>query len=276
MKRIILASAILLTGIPAYSVDWDEVGKAPEGAHKGQMLLGAFVTFGVPHGNIIDAEHNFIRRSTFTFTDNFITKEIMLLHLAFSYGLLFEYMPIDYFGIRFKARTSSMVQRTLFGTDYQNWTRKIYSDYSFFVGPSVHVTTRKQWDISLTPLIGYALGMHRATPIAARLIYGDYNNITYYQIPLETVLMYNYAGNRTQTVNNLAVGAELNIALYISGGLFISFGCDWTMNMLQFGKKFFLYNPMPLNFQKWFFPNKNSSYVHTVSFILSAGYAFSN
>lgn len=251
----ILASCILFASAPAYSAThFEELDKPPEGAHKGQILLGAFVSIGAPYGAAIDAEHDFIRNSTYTFANNAITKKIMVFHLAYSYGILFEYMPVDHLGIKLKARRSNIVQRTTFGVNYQNWTKLLYDDYTFLLGPSVHFTARKQWDFSLTPIAGYSLGEYIATPIAARLIY-------------------NYGGARKKTVYNPIVGAEFNLSIFFSGGFFMSLGSEWTMNMLEFGSKFFLVNPQTYI---WFFTNKNTSYLHSVCFILSAGYAFSN
>lgn len=251
----ILAACVLMTSAPAFSATrFEELDKPPEGAHRGQILLGAFATIGAPYGTILGAESDFIRNSTYTFTNNLITKKIMVLHLAYSYGVLFEYMPVDHMGIKFKAKRSNIVQRTMFGVDYQNWTKLLYDDYTFTLGPSIHFTARKQWDFSLTPVAGYSLGEYIATPIAARLIYA-------------------YAGARKKTVYSPVVGAEFNLSIYFSGGFFMSFGCDWTMNMLEFGSKFYLFNPQTY---MWFFSNRNSSYLHSVCFILSAGYAFSN
>jgi hypothetical protein len=94
------------------------------------------------------------------------------------------------------------------------------------------------------------------------------------------VFYYKYLGNRKQVVNNLGIGAELNVTLYISGGLIISFGCDWIMNMLKFGEKFYLNNLTSFSIFRLksfrFFYNNNSAPLHTISFIISAGYAVSN
>jgi hypothetical protein len=249
------AAIFLMTALPAFSATrFEELDKPPEGAHQGQIFIGAFATIGAPYGKILDAENNFIRNSTYTFTNNAITKKIMVLHLSYSYGILFEYMPVDHLGLKFKARRSNIVQRTMFGANYQNWTKLLYSDYTFMLGPSVHFTVRKQWDFSLTPVAGYSLGEYIATPIAARLIY-------------------TYAGARKKVVYNPIVGAEFNLSIYFSGGFFMSFGCDWSMNMMKFENKFYLVNPQTL---MWFFTNRDSSYLHSVCFILSAGYAVSN
>jgi hypothetical protein len=254
MKRVIIIVLIIRALASVHAAQFEELEKPPEGAQKGQMLLGAFATIGVPYGRIIGAESNFVRNSTYTFMDNLITKKIMLQHLFYSYGVFFEYMPIDYLGMKAKIKKSSITQRSQFGAEYQNWSKILYDEYSFFLGPTVHFTTRRQWDICVTPLVGYALGIYNATPIAKRLIY-------------------NMFGFRKKTVNNIVVGSELNLCIYFSGGFYMSFGVDWAMNMLKFGNAFQVYN---LQTYKNFFPGGRSSYLHSVCFILSAGYAFSN
>jgi hypothetical protein len=267
MKKLPIIVLMLLVPLAVFAVQFEELDKPPEGAHKGQMMLGAFATIGAPYGKIISAEKNFVRYSTYTFLDNLVTKRILLQHLSFSYGLFYEYMPIDYFGLKVKMRRSIIVQRTQFGAEYQNWTNMLYNDYSFFLGPSVHFTARKQWDFSLTPLVGYALGKYNATPIADGLVY-DLNTLTLNQI------LFWYAGKRKKQAYNVVIGGEFNFLIFFSGGFMMSFGFDWIMNMLKFNGKFFLMNPQVPYL--WFFPNKNSSYVHSYCFILSAGYAFSN
>jgi hypothetical protein len=266
MKKIIVIVAFLMAALSAHAAQFEELDKPPEGAHKGQMFLGAYATIGTPFGTIIDAEKYFIRNSTYTFLNNFITKKIMLQHLSFSYGIFYEYMPVDYLGIKLKIRRSSVIQRSQFGSEYQNWTKMLYSDFSFFLGPAIHFTSRKAWDISIAPVVGYALGEYKAAPIATQLIY-SLTTFTPEQI------MFFYAAKRKKQAYNLVVGAELNISMFFTGGLLISFGFDWTMNMLKFNGNFYINN---LQTYAWFFPNKNSSYMHSTCFMLSAGYAFSN
>lgn len=286
MKLFVILIMILLTGMPAYPLKWEELDKAPEGAHQGQMLIGAYATFGLPLGTIINNERGFVSYTTYTFHDSFVSKFIMLIHYAISYGLFFEYMPIDYLGGKIKVRSSSIMQSTKFGSDYRNWSMLLYRDYALYVGPAVHFPMRRNWDVSLTPFVGYAFGKYVATPIASRLVYGEPYNLNDYITSIgsaETankVFSYKYLGNRKQVVNNLGIGAELNVTLYISGGLFISFGFDWIMNMLKFGEKFYLNNLTSNSIYRLksfrFYGNTNSSPLHTISFILSAGYAVSN
>ncbi|MFC1671485.1 hypothetical protein ACFL20_13925 [Spirochaetota bacterium] len=266
MKKLIIISIIInILLIPqfGFSVKFDELDKPPEGAHQGQMLVGAFVSLGSTLGSIIDAENDFIKNNTYTFSESEITKRLMVTHLSISVGVLFEYMPIDYLGVKTKLKSTSIVQRTVFGHQFENWTRALYVDFSFNVGPSVHVTNRKQWDFTLTPVIGYAVGEFTATPIANKLIkHVDDDGIA------------DYDGSSGKIIHGFTCGAELNFIAYFSGGLFISLGFDWTMNMFNFSKAYNLTNPISPNGQ-YFEGGKNSN-PHTLSFIISSGYAFSN
>ncbi len=264
--KIINVILFLCITATAVAVTFEELDKPPEGAHKGQMLLGVSATVGVPYGKIISAEHNYIRNSTYTFADSLITKKIMLRHLFFSYGLSFEYMPVDHLGLKVKARRSTIVQTTMFGPQYQNWSRLIYGDYTFLFGSSVHVTTRKQWDISFTPFAGYSIGQYTAASIARQLVYR-------YQIISLQKIVYGYGGKRKKKADSPIVGGEISILIYFSGGFFLSMGTEWTMNILEFGNKYYLMNPQTY---EWFYGNRKSSYLHSVCFILSAGYAFLN
>lgn len=266
MKKTLTVILLMAAVSYVHAAQFEELDKPPEGAHKGQMLLGIFATIGVPYGTIIDAENKYIKNSTYTFFNNFITKKIMLQHLTFSYGLFYEYMPVDYFGLKVKAKRSSVIQRSQFGAEYENWTRLTYSDYSFFLGPSIHFTSRRMWDISLTPLAGYALGKYVATPIAAHLIYS-------LSIPTMNQLVFFYNAKREKQAYNWVIGGEFNISMYFTGGFYMAFSFDWTMNMLEFDSKFYINN---MQTYAWFFPNKSSSYLHSVCFMLSVGYAFSN
>lgn len=266
MKKVIATVVFLAMALSAHAAHFEELDKPPEGAHKGQMMLGAYATIGVPFGTIIDAEKNFIRNSTYTFTNNLITKKIMLQHLCFSYGIFYEYMPVDYLGIKVKIRRSSIIQRSQFGSEYQNWTKMTYNDFSFFLGPAIHFTARKAWDISIAPVVGYALGRYSAAPIASQLIFSR-------TVPSLLHYFCFYTARQKKKAYNLVVGAELNLSMFFTGGFFLSFGFDWTMNMLKFANDYYINN---LQTYAWFFANKNSSYVHSTCFMLSAGYAFSN
>ncbi len=275
MKKLVISLVMLLFfASEAYSVKFEELDKAPEGAHYGQILLGVFGTMGYPIGKIISAEEEFIRLSTYTFPDNNITKLVSLSHLHFSYGIIFEYMPINYLGIKFKGKRTSLIQRTNFGSNYKNWSTELYNDFSLYVGPSFHTTKRKRWDITLTPFIGYSFGRFKATPVAVKL----FNTYTYNIATGEyTPQLYLYTYGRKKISNNLSAGAEVNITFYFSGGLFLSLGADYTLNMLNFNGNFYMINPViqkTYNFNLYY--QGSSSTIHAIGGIISVGYAFSN
>lgn len=243
----------IMTGWAAAS-KFDELDKPPEGAHKGQMFLGAFFSMGGAFGEIIEAEHEFLRGSVYEFTSSEVIKKLWVDHLAFAFGICFEYMYIDNMGVKAKLKKTILMQRTLFGTDYKNWTETQYSDYTICLGPTFHVTTRKRWDFTFTPVIGVSFGELTVTPVADRLIS-------------------NYNGRMKKDVINFTCGGEFNFSVYFSGGLFISFGFDYTMNLLDLDGAYRLTNPQT---GKEYFKGQTRSYLHMLSFILSAGYAFSN
>lgn len=237
----------------AHAADFDELDKPPEGAHKGQMLLGGFFSIGVPYGNSIDAENNFVKGSTYTFSGSGTTKLVEVSHLSFGMGLVFEYMPIDYVGIKSRLKRTAIVQRSNFGPDYENWRGYLYQDISLSVGPSFHTTSRKMWDFTLTPVIGYAFARYEAAPVAGQILSSD------------------ISGKRKKSMNGFTYGAELNCTLYFSGGLFISVGADWTRNMIDFGG--------PMDIKKngaTYFNGKSSGVIDSLGCIISAGYAFFN
>ena len=130
MAKDILVAVLLFTLIisnRAYSTEFDELDKPPEGAHKGQMLLGGFVCIGVPMGDLVDAEDDFLEDSVYTF-DNEVTKSIEVSHQSFAFGISFEYMPLDHIGSITRLRKTYIVQRSNFGSAYQNWRGYIYRD----------------------------------------------------------------------------------------------------------------------------------------------------
>jgi hypothetical protein len=45
-------------------------------------------------------------------------------------------------------------------------------------------------------------------------------------------------GENERSFSSLTYGAELNCTIYFSGGLFVSFGADWTRIELQFRETF--------------------------------------
>lgn len=251
MKKII-TFFILLCASSSYPAQFDELDKAPEGAHKGQMLAGAFVSIGLAAGNTIDEENKFLNGSTYTFSGGETTKKLLVTHLAFNAGAFFEYMPLDHIGVRTKIKTGYIIQRTTFGADYQNWSGTLYSDYSMFVGPSFHLTNRKQWDIVLIPVIGYSIGKFQPTPVASQILIS-------------------YTGPSSVSVSGMSYGTELNFTAYFTGGLAISLGLDWSMYTFNFSS-FNLTNSQT----SATYSGATSGVIHTLSLVISAGYAFSN
>lgn len=238
--------------VSASSSQFEELDKPPEGAHKDQLFIGAFVSIGLPSGDLISGEKKFIEDSRYSFVESGITKELLLTHLSYDFGFSFEYMPIDHVGVKTRLKRVIIVQRTRFGSDFQNWSETLYNNYSFLIGPALHLTNRKQWDVTLTPVIGYALAKYKATPIAAELIT-------------------NYSGDRNRDVNGITYGSELNLTIYFSGGLYISLGADWNYIPIKFSP------PLTLTQSgKTYMDGKNSGSIQTRNIILSAGYAFSN
>ncbi|MCP4135152.1 MAG: hypothetical protein GY754_29560 [bacterium] len=251
-SKIITLLIVIFAAGTAYSSQFDELDKPPEGAHQGQMLLGGIMTMGMPLGGIISGEEDFLSGTSYELGSG-SWKELMVSHLAFDFGIFFEYMPIDHLGARVKVKKTVIIQRTIFGSEYENWSRALYSNYSFYLGPTYHLTTRKQWDVTCTAYFGYSIANFSATPIATKLITA-------------------YAGNGDQSLNGFALGAELNFTAYFSGGLFISLGCDWNLYFVSFDS-FNLTNPKN---SATYLSGETSSNIHTISFAISAGYAFAN
>jgi len=258
MKKIFLIILIILFSQSSYAEtsQFEELDKPPEGAHEGQMLLGSFVSIGIPYGDLISGEEDFVKDNTYTFDESEITKELKVTHLSYDFGLSFEYMPIDYIGLKSKLKRVIIVQRTRFGGNFQNWSETLYSNYSFLAGPSFHLTNRKQWDVTFTPVIGYAFAKYEATPIANKLVSG-------------------YSGDGSRDVNGITYGAELNLTIYFSGGLYISLGTDWNKYPIKFSPGYSLSQEIGTE-EVTYLNGKNSGSIQTINLAISAGYAFSN
>ena len=262
MRRILTILLILGASMPLLAAsELDELDKPPEGAHEGQILIGGFVTIGGALGQLPKAEDAFVDNSYYLFTENNQAKALWLSHLAFSFGITGEYMFLDRLGARARIKRTYILQRTLFGSDYENWSYSVYRDFSFYIGPALHLTTRRQWDVSLTPLVGFYVGVFQSTPVAKKIL-KDY-------VSDPDV---DYAGEGKKSVSGFTTGAELAFTAYFSGGLFISLGADWTMSMVRFDKKFSLTNPQT---SKSYTLGTNPS-IHTLGIIITAGYAFYN
>ncbi|MCL1865760.1 MAG: hypothetical protein FWF73_08130 [Spirochaetes bacterium] len=252
-KKIILALIIYFFQITFVNASLlEELDKPPEGAHEGQMLIGCFGSIGSPYGNTIDSEYNFLTYDIYVFTESGITKEFLITHLSYDFGVFFEYMPIDYVGIKSKLKKVYIVQRTLFGSDYQNWNEPLYNGYSFHIGPSIHFINRKWWDISLTPMIGYSIAKYNPTPIAGKIKPG-------------------YSGTNKRDVNGIVYGGEINFSMYFSGGLYISAGVDVNQYPLSFSPEITLVNPDTSRYT-----DMSSGFIRTINFVVSVGYAFSH
>lgn len=250
--KLIILTLFIFRGTAVFSSQFEELDKPPEGAHEGQMLLGGFFSIGFPYGDAITAEEDFVKGNTYTFEESQITKELLVNHLSYDFGIFFEYMPFDHIGAKSKLRRTVVVQRTAFGSDYQNWNEDLYENFSLVFGPSFHLTSRKIWDITLTPEIGYALAEYHATPVAAELITG-------------------YSGDRNRDISGFIYGAELSLAIYFSGGFYLSMGTEWTSYSFSFSPAYNLSQN-----GKTYLDGASSTSMQTINFIVSAGYAFSN
>ncbi|MFA5519253.1 MAG: hypothetical protein WDA74_08370 [Spirochaetota bacterium] len=252
-KTLIFIILILFALPPASGSKFEELDKPPEGAHKGQIFLGAVVGLGIPFGDMLSNEKNFLKDEQYSFSDIGTTKELTVAHLSYDYGINFEYMPLDYIGAKTRIKNIAIVQRTLFGSNYKNWNESIFKSFVLTAGPSFHLTNRKMWDITLSPFLGYYVGKYSATPIAAILLKEN-----------------GYSGNMNRNVNGLAYGADLSFVAYFSGGLYISCGIEWTVYNLKFSPGYNL-----IHNNKTYISGNTGS-IHTGNLVFSAGYAFDN
>jgi hypothetical protein len=256
MKKLII---ILLTFFSANSImasEFEELDKPPEGAYKGQMLLGGFVCAGIPFGELITAEDDFLAGNIYELSSG-TWKELIVNHLAFDMGISFEYMPIDHLGAKGRLRYTSIVQRTAFGRENENWNERLFRLFSITLGPSFHLTKRKQWDITLTPELGYGLGSYEPTPIAARLIE-------------------NYDNTGAVDISCFFFASELNLTIYFSGGLFMSLGAEYTYYPLSFSISNPLTQPPPDTGNGKTYTADSGGSLQTISLNISVGYAFLN
>ncbi|MCX7677948.1 MAG: hypothetical protein N2316_01895 [Spirochaetes bacterium] len=248
-----LALLLFLIYIPffVYAIDFDELDLPPAGAHSGQMLLGFFVTAGFASGSLIDAEKDFIRNSTFTF-ENETTKLIEVSHLPLSVGLFCEYMPIDYVGLRCRFRRNWIIQRSTFGTEYANVREIFFSDYSIILAPAFHVTNRKQWDVSVAPIVGYAFYQYQAAAVAGELLENT--------------------ASQKRKGKGVVYGCEIGGTIFFSGGLFVSLGYEWIRNSVEYAETFYISNPQT----SAIYPDTSGGDIQTHSVLIVVGYAFSN
>ncbi|MFH0975065.1 MAG: hypothetical protein V1874_04695 [Spirochaetota bacterium] len=255
-----LFSAVFIKA--ALSSEFDELDKPPEGAHEGQMFLGAFFSFGWPQSELINAEDKFVQGSYYTF-ENGISKEMQLSHQCYVLGASFEYMPLDHLGAGISLRRTYLVQSTAFGSEYENWKGYLYRDIALYINPAFHATSRKSWDFVLSPKIGYSIAKYNATPVAKKIL----EKYAVGSTPAEK-----YRGDTARESKGFSYGAELNCTLYFTGGLYVSIGGEWIRNTLKFDKGFDLTNPQT----DAVYTGKTSATLDTYSVIIKAGYAFSN
>jgi hypothetical protein len=115
------------------------------------------------------------------------------------------------------------------------------------------MTSRKPWDIALSPLIGIAFSQYNPTPIAKELLDG-------------------YDGPSSEQFTSLTYGVDLLLSIFFSGGLVIQLGGEWVRNNITFSSTPNAENPQTHQI----FYNKKSAVIDSILFHVSAGYAFYN
>lgn len=252
--RFPLLLLLLMVSAPlAADTIFEDLDKPPDGAYGGQFFLGAVAGMGLARGSIIDAEDAFVRNTTNTFEDAEITKLVELQHFSFALGLAAEYMPIDHVGLKSRLLRRWIAQRTLFGPDYPNEQEYILTTVDLTLGPNLHLTTRRAWDVTLHPFAGYSLGTFHPVPAADKLSDG-------------------VNGSKDYSNNTFIFGAELAGILYFSGGLFISAGVEWTRYPIAFSGTVNRTIPDTRQYNG----GSGSGEIDAITFSFSAGYAFKN
>jgi hypothetical protein len=236
-----------------FAANFEELDKPPEGIYKGQILVGGYASMGIVRGSAIDAENKFVQGSSYTFSESDTTKAFWINHLSYSFGVYGEYVFIDYIGVTAKSGYSSVVQRTNFGKDYANKSAVLYRDFFFMLGPVLHATNRKPWDISISPMIGFSKGKYHATPVAAKYI-DNYD-----------------PSNSSGKSSSLVYGADLKLTLFFSGGFVMSLGGEWTRNSFTLPGPVSETNPQT---GKKFMNGGTSGTLDNYRIVVSGGYAF--
>lgn len=250
---ICLIVPFICSGGAVFSANFEELDKPPEGIYKGQILVGGYASMGIVKGSAIDAENKFVQGSSYTFTESETSKAFWINHLSYSFGVYAEYVIIDYLGVTAKSGYSSVVQRTDFGKDYANKSGVLYRDFSFLLGPTLHATNRKPWDISLTPLAGFSKGTYHATPVAAKYI--------------DSYDPKNSAGKSSA----LVYGADLKLSLFFSGGFVMSLGGEWVRNTIKLSGAIKETNPQT---GKQYMNGSTSGKLDNYRIVFTGGYAF--
>lgn len=233
--------------------NFDELDRLPQGAHKGQIMVTGFVIKGWPLGKIVGAEQNYLDGFSYTFS-NGTTKLIMVDHMSLAAGVQGEYMPIDHLGVKGGLERYVVSQRSIFGSDYKNWQGSLYRDFTLFVGPTLHATTRKQWDFVLAPFFGFSYATYDPIPVLYQ-IYEEYHTI------------------EEQSQIYFSFGTELSFQAYFSGGPMISLGCVYNWRIVKLDKAINLTNPYKFT---TYFDGETKGIIHSIDIIFSAGYAFDN
>lgn len=256
MKKNSLYKYILLVILPVFmaATNFDELDKVPDGAYKGQMFFSTTFGMGIPYGDVIDAESEFLNNVTYTFEDSLVTKEMLVGHLSFQGSLDFEYMPADYVGVKVSAAYNSVVQRTLFGSEYKNENEFLYSNYGFYTGPDFHFTKRKQWDVRLYPFVGYGYGAFNAAPAMKNLFSA-------------------FTADTEASGGAIIYGADLSAVYYFKGGFFISVGFNWINYKVKIPENIQRTSPSP---SATYFDGSTEGTVSETNLLFSAGYAYYN
>ena len=253
MKKILYI--LLLLPIPLMAIDsqFDELDKVPEGAHEGQMLLVGYTAMGTIFGDMKNSEDNFLFGSTYTFIESDVTKMLMVNYLTFKFGVTFEYMPIDHLGVLISLNNNKIIERTIFGSQYQNWSSTLLNEYSALLGASYHLTNRKPWDLTATLWGGYSMGKFSPSPIGK-------------------ILLTSFSGESQKSTSAFIVGGELNFIGYFSRGTMFSLGGGWFYHILSTDAVILQTNPVTTK------PYSSSlaQPFHDISIKLAVGYAFSN
>lgn len=249
-KSLILILTLFLNiNLPAIS-SLENIDKDPLGAYRGQILIGALFSIGIPFGSAIDSEEEFIDKTTYTFEEQQITKTVVINHLNYSAYVFGEYIFYDHIGVRLNIGHNNVLQRTNFGKNYKNYSSSLYNDISVLAGPSFHLTVRKRWDVIFIPQLGYSFASYTPAPSA--------NN-----------LFDSFEQNTTFTDSSIVWGSQLEGVYYFTNGFFLSTGLAFTYQTLTL-KPFDRIQPSP---SKEF--NNNSSEVNLslLKFYVSVGYA---
>ena len=258
MKKyaLILITIFLLFDQPVFSSGktvFEDLDKPPEGAYGGQIFAGTSLGLGLVSGSIISAENDFIKGSTYTFTEMETTKKSELQHYSFCFSISGEYMPIDHLGAKLKLSRYLVSQKSSFGKDYPNERGYILKSWNITAAPVFHVTNRKAWDVTLSPFLGYSFGKFEAAPVAKEL--SSY-----------------VTRDTSQQANGFIFGAELAGVFYFSGGFFLSAGIEWTRYNISISNDISRSSPSVKTYNN----GSKSGTIDSYMFQLTAGYAFKN